>query len=173
VGGAAGGGGSRLTVRVPRFRRAAWLLPAALAVHVAEEAPGFARWARRNAWEGYTDRDFARINAAGLALTVAATLAVTRSHSRAAFLAYHVGMLSQQALWNPVFHVGTTAAYREYSPGVVSAVALFPATWLVLTRAAVREARISRRATAVSAALAAPIHAAAVAQQVYGLGSHR
>ena len=159
-----------MTVRVPRFRRAAWLLPAALAAHVAEEAPGFARWARRNAWEGYSDRDFARINAAGLALTVAATLVVTRTHNRTAFLAYHVGMVSQQALWNPVFHVGATAAYREYSPGVVSGVALFPATWLVLTRAAIREGRITRRATALSAALAAPVHAAAVVTQVYGVG---
>jgi hypothetical protein len=160
-------------VRVPRFRRAAWLLPAALAVHVAEEAPGFARWARRNAWEGYSDRDFARINAAGLALTAAATLLVTRTQGRAAFGAYHVGLLSQQALWNPVFHAGTSIAYREYSPGVVTAVALFPLTWLLVTRAAIREGRLTPRGARLSAALGAPIHAAAVVTQVYGLGSAR
>jgi Protein of unknown function with HXXEE motif len=157
----------------PPFRRVAWLLPAALALHVAEETPGFAAWARRNAWTGYSDRDFARINTVGLALTAAATLLVTRSPSRAAFAAYHVAVLSAQALWNPVFHAATTVAYREYSPGLVSAVALFPVTWALLTRAAVREGRMSRRAPALSAALGAPVHAAAVAQQVYGLGARR
>jgi hypothetical protein len=30
------------------FGRAAWLLPAAFAIHIAEEAPGFAAWARRH-----------------------------------------------------------------------------------------------------------------------------
>jgi hypothetical protein len=31
------------------FRRAACLLPAAFAVHAAEDAPGFVAWARRHA----------------------------------------------------------------------------------------------------------------------------
>jgi hypothetical protein len=160
-------------MRPPRFRRAAWLLPAILALHVAEEAPGFAAWARRNAWAGYTDRDFRRINAAGLALTVAATLAVTHTRNRAVFFVYHAGLASQQALWNPVFHAGTTAAYREYSPGVVSAVGLFPMTWALLTGTATREGRMTRRAAWASAALGAAMHAAAVAQQVYGVGARR
>jgi hypothetical protein len=34
------------------FAATAWLLPAALALHVVEEAPGFAEWARRNTWAG-------------------------------------------------------------------------------------------------------------------------
>ena len=136
-------------------------------------APGFASWARRNAWDGYRDADFVRINAAGLAFTGLATLLVTRTRSRALFLAYHAAMVSQQALWNPVFHAGTTVAYREYSPGVVSAVMLFPATWALLTRAAIREGRLTRRAAWLSAALGAPLHAAAVAQQVYGVGARR
>jgi Protein of unknown function with HXXEE motif len=157
----------------PRFRRVAWLLPAALAVHVAEEAPGFAAWVRRNAWEGYTDRDFIRINAGGLALTTVATLVVSHTRNRAMFAAYHVGMLSQQALWNPVFHAGTTVAYREYSPGLISALALFPTSWALLTTAAVDEGRVSRRMAALSALLGGLFHAAAVAQQVYGLGGRR
>jgi len=47
-------------------------LTAALALHVAEEAPGFASWARRNTWPGYRDSDFGAINAGGLALTALA-----------------------------------------------------------------------------------------------------
>src|SRR4051812_45695226 len=128
-----------------RFGQAAWLFPAVLAVHVAEEAPGFAGWARRHAWAGYRDGDFAVVITVGLAGTVAATLLAGRTRRRRVFLAYHAGMVSAHAIWNTVFHAGATAAYREYSPGVVSAMALFPATWLLLTRAAIREGRLSRR----------------------------
>jgi hypothetical protein len=153
------------------FARTAWVLPAALALHVAEEAAGFAAWARRNAWSGYTDRDFVRINGAGLVVTAAGTWLVARTCRRAPFLAWHAAVLSQQTLWNPVFHAGTTVAYTEYSPGLVTALALFPATWVALTAAAVRERRISRRAVALSALAGAAVHGGAVAQQVYGVGA--
>ena len=153
------------------FARTAWILPAALALHVAEEAPTFAAWARRNAWPGYTQRNFVCINATGLAMTVAGTWLAARTCRRAPFVAWHTAALSQQTLWNPVFHAGTTVAYREYSPGLVTALALFPATWVALTAAAVREGRISHRAVALSALAGAAVHATAVAQQVYGVGA--
>jgi len=58
------------------FRRAAWLLPAAFAVHAAEEAPGFVAWARRHASERYAARDFWRNNQVAMAL--AGTAVVVR-----------------------------------------------------------------------------------------------
>ena len=51
------------------FRRAAWTFPAAYLVDVAEEAPGFTAWARRNASERYTQTDFVRNNALGFVST--------------------------------------------------------------------------------------------------------
>ena len=114
-----------------------------------------------------------RINGAGLVMTGAGTWLVARTCRRAPFLAWHAAVLSQQTLWNPVFHAATTVAYREYSPGLVTALALFPATWIALTAAAVREGRISRRAVALSALAGAAMHAGAVAQQVYGVGARR
>jgi hypothetical protein len=96
-------------------------------------------------------------------------MVVARTRRRAPFLAWHTTVLSQQTLWNPVFHAGTTVAYRVYSPGFVTALALFPATWVALTAAAVREGRITRRAAALSARGGAAVHAAAVTQQVYGV----
>jgi hypothetical protein len=83
----------------------------------------------------------------------------------------HAAILSQQTLWNPVFHAGTTIAYREDSPGLVTALALFPATWAALTAAAIREGRISRRGAALSALVGAALHATAVAQQVDGVSA--
>jgi hypothetical protein len=59
-------------------RRSAKLLPLALALHVAEEAPGFTDWARRHASERYSQRDFLAINAAGLALTGGASWLLLR-----------------------------------------------------------------------------------------------
>ena len=105
-----------------------------------------------------------------LAMTAVATWLVARRRG-VSFVAWHAAVLSQQALWNPVFHAGTTVAYREYSPGLVTAVALFPPTWVALTAAAVREGRISHRAVTVSAFLGGAVHAAAVARQVYGVGA--
>jgi hypothetical protein len=48
-----------------------WAFPAAFALHVADEAPGFTPWARRHASPEYTKTDFVRINGAGFALALA------------------------------------------------------------------------------------------------------
>jgi hypothetical protein len=141
-------------------------LTAALALHVAEETSGFAAWARRNTWTGYRTREFVAINAGGLTMTALAGLAVRREPRL--FGLWYAGIVSQQMLWNPVFHVGTTVAYREYSPGLVTAVALFPALWWRETRTALRTGRLSRRGVAVAALAGGLLHLAAVRKQVYG-----
>jgi hypothetical protein len=141
-------------------------LTAALALHVAEEAPGFAAWARRNTWPGYRDRDFVAINAGGLAMTALAGAAVRREPRL--FGLWYAGIVSQQMLWNPVFHAGTTIAYREYSPGLVTALTLFPPLWWRETRRALRSGRLSRRGVAIAALAGGLIHLAAVRKQVYG-----
>ena len=142
-------------------------LTAALALHVAEEAPGFSSWARRNTWAGYRDRDFAVINASGLAMTALADIAVRRAPRL--YGAWYAGIVSQQLLWNPVFHLGTTIAYREYSPGLITALALFPPLWWRETRRALRSGRLSRRGVALAAVVGGAVHIAAVRKQVYGL----
>ena len=141
-------------------------LTAALALHVAEEAPGFAAWARRNAWPGYRDRDFVLINASGLALTALAGAAARREPRL--FGLWYAAIVTQQLLWNPVFHLGTTVAYREYSPGLVTALTLFPALWWRETRRALSCGRLSRRGVAAGVVTGGLIHLAAVRKQVYG-----
>jgi Protein of unknown function with HXXEE motif len=152
------------------FRRMAWAFPAAYVAHVAEEAPGFTVWARRNASAQYTHTDFVRNNALGFVSTIAATVAITRSERRALGLAYYTLVLTQQAVFNALFHVGTTLAYREYSPGVVTSVLTLP-LWRRLTRAALAESRLSQRDVIACTALAGIVHAAVVARQVYFVGS--
>jgi uncharacterized protein with HXXEE motif len=148
------------------FRRAAWLLPAAFALHIADEAPGFVVWARRHASERYTARDFWRNNVVGMAMTLAGTGLVTRTRDPRAVYPYYAAVLTQQALFNPAFHAGTTVAFGEYSPGSATS-PLFLAVWALATRAALREELVSRRGVAASIAAGAAIHAWVVADQVF------
>jgi Protein of unknown function with HXXEE motif len=142
------------------------LFPALLALHIAEEAPGFTRWAQRHASPRYTQRDFVQINAAGLAMTVVAGALVRRSENRALFVSWYTAVLTQQALFNPLFHAGTTVAFREYSPGLLTSLAL-PPVWIGVTRTALREGRVGRRSVVAATAIGGAIHAAAVARQVF------
>ena len=149
---------------------AAKLLPAAFALHVLEEAPGFTDWARRHASERYTQRAFLRNNALGFALTGIATAAVVRFSGSRLFLAWYSAVLTQQALFNAAFHVGTTAAWRERSPGLVTSVTLFLPIWFAVTRRALRDGLLTRRSLAATVTAGGVIHGAAVAQQVFYVG---
>jgi hypothetical protein len=140
-------------------------VPVAYALHVLEEAPGFAAWVRRHADRDYTDADFARINILGLVSTVAATAALARG--RCGRFAYYTVVLSQQALWNPVFHAGTTVAWREYSPGLVTSILLFWPLWTLATQRAVKAGDLSPRQIIAAVAVGGAIHAAAIADQVF------
>ena len=143
--GTAAGSQSRLALD-ERIRLAARLFPAVFALHVLEEAPGFTAWARRHASSRYTARDFWVNNALGFGLTTAGTTVLMRSPSRPLFAAWYSAILTQQALFNTVFHVGTTVAWREPSPGVASAVTTFLPLWSVVTRDALRSGLLTRRA---------------------------
>jgi hypothetical protein len=144
-----------------------WLVPAAFAAHVAEEAPGFTSWARRNTSRRYTQGDFVRNNALGAILTVAATVAAARTRDRRVFGAYYTTVFAPQMFGNSVFHTGTTLAYREYSPGLFTALAMFVPLWVGVTRAAVRDGLMTRRGAAAGTAVASLFHALTVAEQVY------
>lgn len=154
----------------PSFRAyARWFLPA-FAAHVAEEAPGFTAWAQRNASARYSQGDFLRNNALGFVGTAAATAAVVRSDSRPLQLAYYTLVVTQQAVFNAVFHAGSTMAYREYSPGLITSL-LGAGLWRGLTRAALVEGRVARRDLPACILLAGAVHAAVVARQVFFLGA--
>jgi hypothetical protein len=150
------------------FRKLAWAFPAAYAVHVAEEAPGFTAWARRNASPRYTNRDFLRINGLGFVGTVGATFAVTRARSRTLDLAYYSLVATQQAV-NAVFHSATTVAFREYSPGLITSVLTVP-LWRRLTRAALAEKLLTKHDVVACTLMAAIVHAGVVARQVFFIG---
>ena len=100
---------------------------------------------------------------------MAAAGRVTRRPGRGLFTAYYALVLTQQALFNPVFHVGSTVAYRDWSPGTASAVVLFPPLWWRLTRRALRDRILGVGGMSAGIAVGGAVHAAAVANQVFGL----
>ena len=142
----------------------------ALALHVLEEAPRFTAWARRQASKRYTQLDFVRNNALGLAITGAATYVLARSSRRRVFCVYYSTILTQQARFNTVFHVGTAVAWREYSPGLITSLTLFLPLWWRLTRLALDDGLITRGGAVLASAVGGTIHAGAVAQQVFFIG---
>jgi hypothetical protein len=138
---------------------------------VLEELPGFTAWARRHASKRYTQRDFVRNNALGLAMTGWATWLVVRGgRRRGLFFVYYTTILTQQALFNTAFHAGTTVAYRDYSPGVVTGGMLFLPLWLHVTRLGLRDGLLTRRGVTAAVLLGGVIHGGVVAQQVYFMG---
>jgi Protein of unknown function with HXXEE motif len=150
------------------FRTIARALPVAFLVHVVEEAPGFTAWVRRNASPRYSQGNFVRNNALGFLLTAAATI-VTRRRSRSLDLAYYTLVVTQQALFNAVFHSVGAAAYGEYSPGLATSILTVP-LWAGLTRAAVAERRLTQRQVFACTVLAGAVHAGVVARQVFLIG---
>ena len=152
-----------------RLDRTMLLLPPAFGVHVAEEAGGFTTWVQRHGRRDYSRADFVQINASGLLLTLLATAAVRRWPGRRLFAAYYGLIVTQQALFNPAFHVGSGVATGDWSPGTATAVVLFLPLWWRVTRAALRDGVLSRRAMAAGVALGGVVHAAAVADQVFGV----
>jgi Protein of unknown function with HXXEE motif len=151
------------------FRALARALPVAYAVHVAEEAPEFTAWARRNASGRYSQRDFVRNNALGFISTVAATAVVRQRPRPTLDLAYYTLVVTQQALFNAVFHSVATVAFREYSPGLATSLLTVP-IWAGLTRAAMAESRLTSRQVVVCTLLAGAFHAGVVANQVFYVG---
>jgi Protein of unknown function with HXXEE motif len=150
------------------FRQAMWLFPVAFALHVTEEAPGFTAWVERYASGRYTQADFVINNSLGLVFTVSATWMVWRfANNRLALFVYYSAVLTQQALFNTLFHAVATVAFGAYSPGVATGLILFLPIWYYLTRVALREGLLTRRTALVACVIGGLLHTGVIAQQVF------
>ena len=96
-------------------------------------------------------------------MTVGATGAVATRPRPPVVFAYFATQLTQQALWNTMFHAATTVFWREYSPGLCTALFGFLPIWAYLSRAARRQDLITVRGQITAGAIGALLHAAAVA----------
>jgi uncharacterized protein with HXXEE motif len=149
------------------FREAVWLFPLGFLLHVLEEAPQFTAWVRRYASPQFAPRDFLRNNGLGLVLGIVLTAVVSRWPNRGMVALYFAAILTQDCVFNALFHVATTALYGAYSPGLITSLVVRPPLYVYLSRLAWRERLLAAPAAIVSFAAAALIHAMVVAQQVY------
>lgn len=134
----------------------AWLFPAALLVHVAEEALAlgtFPAWISRVAGVDLSMTGFLLANGLALAAMVAGAWLAARPGGGWALAA-----LGAAVLTNAVFHLAGTAAMRSLSPGTVTAVLL----WVPLGAAAIAHAlrHARRREVALGIAVGFVAHGA-------------
>lgn len=121
------------------FRRIVWLMPAAFAVHIVEEAVGgFPAWVGLVVGRPMSSADFLLNNAAFMGVLVSLTAwATIRPGRLPAFLL--VAWASGNLFWNFVFHLVTTVLLDRYSPGLVSAVLLYFPLSVAVAWAVLRE----------------------------------
>jgi len=121
------------------FRRIVWLMPAAFAVHIVEEAAGgFPAWVGLVVGSPMPLPVFLLNNAAFMVVLVGLTAwATIRPGRLPAFLL--VAWASGNLFWNFVFHLVTTVLLDRYSPGLVSAVLLYFPLSVAVAWAVLRE----------------------------------
>ena len=109
------------------------LLPVILVVHQAEEwFGGFPEWTRYAAGSGVTAERFLVINAVGLVLFTAWTLAAFRDRR----IAWIVAALATLIGLNGLLHAAATILVDRYSPGTATGLLLsFPFSVVVLRAA--------------------------------------
>jgi hypothetical protein len=143
------------TIAYPKFRTLAWLMPAAFAVHIAEEyGSGFAAWVTNVVGGSMDELAFALNNAAFMAILLALTAWATRTTSRLAVFLLVV-WASANLFWDFLFHLATTGAFNRSSPGLFSATLLYFPLSIVVGRSVLREGLLGRGAFASAAALGA------------------
>ena len=148
------------------FRQAVWLFPIAFALHVMEEAPQFTTWVNRYASKEFTQADFIKNNALGMALGIVLCILVWFSPSRTIVFLFFATCVTQ-AFFNIFFHVGTTVAFHAYSPGVITSLVLYPPLVFYLTRLAYQEGLLSAGMGILVFFLGGAVHTVAVARQVF------
>ncbi len=105
------------------FNRLVLLAPAAYALHILEEAPGFVAWTRLypNLFSPtLSDRDFVITNAVLMLAVITAVALCVRQSIVVAGLSVAGWQLS-----NAVFHIALTISSGIYSPGAITAVGLY------------------------------------------------
>jgi hypothetical protein len=141
------------------FRRLIWLMPAAFALHIAEEyAGGFPAWATNVLGGSFNNLAFALNNAVFMALLLTLTVWTSITGSRLATFLLIV-WASGNIFWDALFHVLMTAALDRYSPGLITSSILYLPISLVVGWSAIE-----------SGALGLKLFLGALAAGLVGLG---
>lgn len=158
-------GGSEM-MKTMTFRKAMWLAPLAYAIHIAEEAPGFATWASAHFADGFTTAQFVKNNLVVMGILLGWVIAHFLLQRK--WTAFFVLLQTSSGMFhNAIFHIGMTLYLGVYSPGVVTSVLLYLPISLLLAWLTFREKIISIPLLVVAVILGAVSHAAFVYSQLF------
>lgn len=149
------------------FRQLVWLFPIAYALHVFEELPRFTTWAVRYANPTFRMRDYLIIHLTGIAVAVAAPLAIRYFSNRLVIFAFFTFVFTPAAFFNIFFHLGATVVLGVYCPGLITALTVYPVVFFLITRTAVRERLIPASLAVVSLGISGLFHLADISHNVF------
>lgn len=149
------------------FRQVVALYPVCTLLHVAEEWPGFPRWARRFASARYTDREYVVTHVLTVALAVGAAAALRRWTGPGAVFAFFALLVGPAVWWNAWFHLGATVRSGVYCPGAVTGALLYLPLGAWLAGRALAEGLVGPGALALALAVALAFHVLEVGHGVF------
>ena len=152
-----------------RIDQAIWLFPACVAVHFLEEAPAFARWARRHISPLYTDAHWRRVHSTGAVAALLGAAAVATWPSPLTVFLF-IAFLLAPMVFNSVFHLSASIWARSYSPGTISATLLFPGLCTYLVWLACEARMLNPLSATAAAIMGGAFHALDLAMTVFFLG---
>ena len=150
------------------FADAILLFPVAVALHVAEEWPGFPRWARRHASARYSDREYVVTHALALSGAALAVVLVRAFPTQPIVsFAFFAIVFGPGIFWNAWFHISATVLTRTYCTGFVTGVIVYLPLWAVVVVLAVRDGLSAPRVLFIAFGIGAIVHALEVGHNVF------
>ena len=149
------------------FREGVWLFPIAFMVHVLEELPRFADWARRHASKRFTLNDYLRVHCAGLIVSPMSAGAIWLFPNSWTVLLFFALVFAPAVFFNSLFHAGATLHSGAYCPGLFTAIVLYLPLFYILCRLALREGLLSNSTMIVGLLIAGVFHAVEVGHNLY------
>ncbi len=149
------------------FDRAVWLFCPAFVLHVLEEWPRFAAWARRYASARFTSREYIRIHTAGIAVSMVAPAIVSRFPDPPVIFIFFSFVFLPAVLMNAFFHIGASFVTRTYCPGVLTACAIYLPLFAIVTTLAHQEHILTAATFGLSCAISAGFHFWEVGHNVF------
>jgi len=153
---------------VVSFANVILLFPVAVALHIAEEWPGFPQWVRRHASARYSDREYLATHALALVIAVLAAALLRASLTQPIISSLFFTLVFAPGIfWNAWFHAGATVVTRSYCPGVVTAVTVYLPLSALVVVLALRDGLCTPRLLFVTFSIGAVVHGLEVGHNVF------
>jgi hypothetical protein len=143
------------------------LFPLGVALHVAEEWPGFPRWARRFASARYSDREYITTHVFAVVLAIGAVGVVRSFPTTPVLFGFLAIVFGPGVFCNAWFHIGATLLSRTYCPGMITGVLVYLPLSLMVVVSGMRDGLFTPRFLLAALAVAVIVHTLEVGHNVF------